>query len=186
LHYGYWPWEQKLSKKQEIVQYRNYALYWMLCRYIYAIWSPVNLRGDHRHNIRRGTFAVKTNGYKTKLYCNIYTTGIDVNQNYMVNSNNLFCSLYKNSSLPISDKWTPSLKKVPLHPKLTRVTLHKHLPVEYKARQQNSMPYYCYCNAKNLQGLLWLEIFAEKSLVPITVIQSWLRHVAASASLSDY
>ena len=29
---GYWPWEQKFNKKQEIVQYRNYALYWMLCR----------------------------------------------------------------------------------------------------------------------------------------------------------
>jgi hypothetical protein len=80
---------------------------------------------------------IKTNGYKAKIYCNIYSTGIDVNQNYMVYSNNLFCSLYKNRSLSISDQWTPSLKKVPLHPKLTRVTLHKHLPVEYKARQQN-------------------------------------------------
>ena len=149
LPYRYWSWEQKLSKKQEIVQYRNYALYWMLCRYLYAILSPSTWEGttaierQKRQNIRRGTFAIKTNGHKTKIYCNIYTKITWSTQTIYsaACTKTVHCPYLTNEHHP----W----KKVPLYPMLTRGTLHKHLQVEYKTRQQNAMPYYCYCNAKN-------------------------------------
>ena len=120
LPYGYWLWEQKLSKKQRKLSNTEIMHYTGCCVANFTPYGPpptweetTTIKRWRRQNIRRGPFAVKTNEHKTKIYCNIYTTGIDVNQNYMVNSNNLFCSLYKNSLLPISDKWTPSLAKSP-------------------------------------------------------------------------
>ena len=100
LPYGYWPWEQKLSKKQGKLYNTEIMHYTGCCVANFTPYGPpstwegtTTINRWRRQNIRRGTFAVKTNEHKTKIYCNIYTTGIDVNQNYMVNSNNVFCQM---------------------------------------------------------------------------------------------